>query len=195
MLAGAGSEIHIDTINWPDEYAYCPQTRVKVAHTADRLYIRYDVRGSQLRAMASQDQGEVWCDSCVEFFCQAEGDTHYMNYETNCIGRMLASRRRSRTEDVCPLSAEQMARIDRYSTVGNECFEERDGEFEWGICIAIPLDLIMQGRQIEFPLRLRGNFYKCADKTRTVHFVSWNEIGTAHPDFHCPEYFGAIELA
>lgn len=165
-----------------------------MAHTADTLYIRYDVTGRDLRAMASKDQGEVWCDSCVEFFCQPAGDDHYMNFETNCIGRMVASRRKSRTEDVVPFTPEQMATIDRYSTVGTEPFDTQEGEFEWGVCIAIPLALIASEKPMEFPMMLRGNLYKCADRTPSMHFVSWMPIGTEKPDFHCPEWFGEIVL-
>lgn len=194
LLPVLGSKLRIDTVNWPNEYPYAPQTEVTLAHTSEALYIRYDVEGKQLRAVAAADQGEVWCDSCVEFFCQPENDTHYQNYETNCIGTVLSSRRLGRSEDVVLRTEQQMQQISRYSTLGREPFEEKDGEYTWSVCIAIPLSLITGQEENAFPLRLRGNFYKCADATKCVHFVSWNPIETAQPDFHCPRYFGSIVL-
>jgi hypothetical protein len=41
---------------------------------------------------------------------------------------------------------------------------------------------------------LRANFYKCADNTRIPHYVSWNPIEVASPDFHRPEFFGELLL-
>ncbi|MDE6269894.1 MAG: hypothetical protein K2M12_03440, partial [Muribaculaceae bacterium] len=42
--------------------------------------------------------------------------------------------------------------------------------------------------------QLRANFYKCGDLLSTPHFLSWNRVDTPHPDFHRPEYFGAIKF-
>lgn len=46
----------------------------------------------------------------------------------------------------------------------------------------------------DMPHKLYGNFYKGADGSATPHYVSWNPIQTANPDFHCPEYFGTLVL-
>ena len=119
-----------------------------------------------------------------------------MNFECNCIGAMVASRRKGRAEDVQPLSPEQMARIERKCTYPREAFEERDGMYEWTVEERIPLDLIFQKPMTDeqFPLTLRANFYKCADKTKRPHFVSWRPIDLPNPDFHCPQFFGEITL-
>lgn len=192
LLAEAGAEISIEEVNWPALYPACPQTRVRAAHSEDTLYLRYEVRGNGLRAVVDEDQGEVWCDSCVEFFCQEEGAAHYYNIETNCIGRIVASRRRSRNEDIVRFTPEQLAQIDRYATEGTEAFGSKEGPQHWGVAIAIPLALLVE--KVTFPMTLRGNFYKCADKAEEVHYVSWNKIETKTPDFHCPAYFGKIVL-
>jgi hypothetical protein len=36
---------------------------------------------------------------------------------------------------------------------------------------------------------LRGNLYKCADKSKTPHYLSAFPIETEKPDFHRPEFF------
>lgn len=194
VLMAEGSSLCIDQVNWPESYPYSPKTTVRLGHSADTLYLRYDVTGSQLRAVAQADQDAVWCDSCVEFFCQPEGEKHYMNFETNCAVKMVASRRMGRDEDVVLCEAAEMQAISRYSSIGEQSFEEKDGEYSWHVCIAIPIAQITGKTQAVFPVRLRGNFYKCADSTKTPHFVSWNPILTATPDFHCPQYFGEIIL-
>ena len=117
-----------------------------------------------------------------------------MNFETNCIGALVASRRLSRDEDVKPLPAEEMALIQRKCTFPREAIEEKDGMFEWTVELQIPLKLIFRDKEPVFPQKLRANFYKCADKTKKPHFLSWRPIDLPNPNFHCPEFFGEIEL-
>ena len=38
----------------------------------------------------------------------------------------------------------------------------------------------------------RVNFYKCGDQLPVPHFVAWNNIQSAEPNFHLPEFFGEI---
>lgn len=188
--------LSIDNVNWPEGWPEKPDVTVEVNNDHTWLFLKWHVRGEQLRAVTTQDQGPVWEDSCVEFFCQVPGEKHYMNFECNCIGAMVASRRKGRAEDVQPLSPEQMARIERKCTYPREAFEERDGMYEWTVEERIPLDLIFQKPMTDeqFPLTLRANFYKCADKTKRPHFVSWRPIDLPNPDFHCPQFFGEITL-
>ena len=101
----------IDKVNWPESFPEKPEVSVEVSNDHEWLQLHYRVHGEQLRAVTTEDQGAVWEDSCVEFFCQVPGDKHYMNFETNCIGAMVGSRRLSRTEDVQPLPPEEMALI------------------------------------------------------------------------------------
>ena len=187
-------KLQIDQVNWPDRFPEKPEVSVDITNDHEALLVHYHVKGEQLRAVTTEDQGPVWEDSCVEFFCQVPGERHYMNFETNCIGAMVASRRLGRAEDVQPLPPEQMALIERKCSFPREVIEEKDGLFEWDVEIRIPLKLIFRARQPVFPQTLRANFYKCADKTKKPHFVSWQPIPLPNPDFHCPEFFGEIVL-
>lgn len=187
-------ELQIDYVNWPEAFPEKPEVRVTVSNDHEALYLKYQVRGEQLRAVTTEDQGPVWEDSCVEFFCQVPGDKHYMNFETNCIGAMVASRRLGRAEDVVPFSADEMGKIERKCSFPREAFEEKDGLFEWSVELRIPFDLIFREQQPVFPQKLKCNFYKCADKTKRPHFLSWRPISLPKPNFHCPEFFGEIVL-
>lgn len=186
----------IDKVNWPASFPENPEVSVEVRNDHEHLFLTYHVKGEQLRAVTTEDQGPVWEDSCVEFFCQVPGDKHYMNFECNCIGAMVGSRRLSREEDVQPFSAAEMARIERKCTYPREAFEEKDGLFEWTVELKIPLDLIFQCpiSSLQFPMTLRCNFYKCADKTKKPHFLCWQPIDLPKPNFHCPDFFGEIVL-
>ena len=187
-------ELLINNVNWPDRFPYAPETRVEVRNDHDNLYLHYYVKSEQLRAVTTEDQGPVWEDQCVEFFCQVPGDRHYINFECNCIGAMVASRRLSRTEEVVPFKPEEMARIARRCTYPRQAIPEQDGLFEWEVELTIPLSLIFRDREPVFPQTLRANFYKCGDKTKKPHFLSWQPITLPNPNFHCPEFFGEIVL-
>ena len=132
--------------------------------------------------------GEVYADSCVEFFVREPQADHYYNFEINCIGTALAARRLSRNE-YGYLPAEQMQRIKvRPSLPAAIPFE---GEGKWSIEVEIPFSVIgINGT----PTALEGNFYKCGDKTPVPHFLSWSPIATPTPDFHRPESFGVLLL-
>lgn len=186
----------VNKVNWPAEFPECPEVTVEVSNDHEAIYLKWHVCGEQLRAVTTEDQGPVWEDSCVEFFCQVPGDMHYFNFECNCIGAMVGSRRKGRAEEVQALSPEEMGRIERKCTYPREAFEEKDGLFEWTVEEKIPLDLIFQRSMSndKFPLTLRANFYKCADKTKKPHFLSWQPIPLPKPDFHCPQFFGEIQL-
>lgn len=187
-------ELKVDKVNWPETFPYCPETTVEVSNDHEALFLSWHVKGEQLRAVTTEDQGPVWEDSCVEFFCQVPGDRHYMNFETNCIGAMVGSRRLGRAEDVQPFSPDEMGRIERFCSFPREAFEEKDGLFEWDVKLRIPLDLIFRESQPVFPQVLNVNFYKCADNTKNPHYVSWQPIQLPTPNFHCPQFFGQIVL-
>ena len=75
-----------------------------------------------------------------------------------------------------------------------ECVAIKDTDVEglkWWLVEVIPFSLI----GLEGPGRtIRANFYKCGDNCDTTHFLSWSPIGLPAPDFHCPAFFGEVEL-
>jgi len=192
LLDDAGLSLSIDKLNWQKQYPYRPITSVYLARTDDMLYIKWHVNGIMLKAVYTEDNSDVYKDSCVEFFCLLPDGKHYINLEFNCIGTCSASRRLSRTEDVVHLTKEELRTIFRYSSLGRRPFCEIDGQFTWDLCVGVPLQLL--GIEGELPEEIRCNFYKCADDTSAVHFVSWAPINTDRPDFHRPEAFGRLGL-
>lgn len=171
ILEAQGVRQAIDCVDWPNEFPYKPITSFYIARDKECLYINYFVKGNYLRAVNSTDNSPVWEDSCVEFFVQIPSEKYYYNFEFNCIGTALAARRTGR-EDAEHFSADKMAKIKRYSSVGNKPFCEMEGLFSWNLLVAIPFELIgLDGGQL--PESLSANFYKCADR---IVFASLFEL-------------------
>ena len=177
----------IEVINWA-EYPYQPLAKFAIAHSATALLVRFDVEEQHIVGRCTEQHGEVYADSCVEFFVRLPQADHYYNFEINCIGTILAARRLSRDEKDY-LSDETMQRIKVRPSLPAAIPYEGTGT--WSIELEIPFEVI--GCK-EMPSHLEANFYKCGDKTPIPHFVSWSPILTASPDFHRPEFFGELIL-
>ncbi len=186
--------VNIDNCNWEKEFPYSPSANFSVAHDDDALYIRFRVIEQCTMALVSEDNGEVWTDSCVEFFV-AFDDSGYYNFEFNCIGKMLfAFRKEKPSPEYAPTDV--MAMIGRVSTLPDECFEERTGdELDWELNVRIPKEAFFKHNINSFTgLEARANFYKCGDNLSKPHFLSWAPIATDTPNFHIPEFFGVLKF-
>ena len=91
LLEEKSQREYISHANWR-EYPYkpitvliSPRTEKKSLHTIYRARLL-------LKASYEMDNSSVHKDSCVEFFMKKEGDSHYMNFEFNCIGTCDAAR-------------------------------------------------------------------------------------------------------
>ena len=145
-----------------------------------------------VRAVAPADNGPVWEDSCVEFFATFD-DKNYQNIECNCVGTILSAvgpdrqHRQSAPEEL-------LAGVQRHSTLKKDNLPT-DGPVSWEVSLIIPVKTYFATGLKSFDgVNARGNFYKCGDKLPTPHYLSWNPIGVANPDFHRPEYFGDIHF-
>ncbi len=192
ILEEKGERRTIESLNWANDYPYHPLTVFTIAHSEKYIYVDFFVRCNYLRAINYQNNSPVSQDSCVEFFVSPECNSHYWNFEFNCIGTINASHRSERNNPT-RLNDDQLASVKRYASCGTRPFNEVEGLFTWNLIIAIPFELIgvhYDGN----PIEMRGNFYKCASAASQPHYLSWNPIITEKPDFHRPEYFGKIIL-
>ena len=188
-LVSEGALHRVACVNWK-EYPYSPQVDFNIARSDRYLAVLFHVTEDHVRATAMEPNGPVWEDSCVETFITAPDGKEYFNFEVNCIGTVLASRRKSRTEAE-HFGPELMSQIRCFGSLPHEVIDsEREGQ-KWWRCILIPLHLT--GHE-SWPESLRANFYKCRDKCRQPHFLSWSEIDLPAPDFHCPEFFGELRI-
>lgn len=132
----------------------------------------------------------VYQDSCMELFMDffPALSNGYVNIEVNAAGAMLCmfgpSRAQRRfTREITPLRP----------TAETEILPSGG----WRLHLEIPLRFIeaLYGTADFRPGHtMRGNLYKCGDKTSRPHWGSWNSLGEHPIDFHQPETFGELVL-
>lgn len=183
----------VQTINWA-EYPYLPFFEVAIAHDGDNILIHYRVSEQTSRAAAGQDNGHVWEDSCVEFFCCPNpSDGIYYNFECNCIGRVLLANGASRHNREYA-DADVLSTIRRWASIGDQPFEERACG-PWEVALIIPRTAFFRHEvQTLDGATMSANVYKCGDLLQTPHFVSLFPISVPNPDFHRPDFFQPIDF-
>ncbi|MDR1091355.1 MAG: hypothetical protein LBL79_09790 [Prevotella sp.] len=181
-------------VNWPGDYPSAPKVAFKIAHNGSSIFLHFFVEENEVLAKTTEDNGPVWTDSCVEFFVSFADSPFYYNAEFSCIGKALLGYRKDR-KNVEHAGAEIMGSIKRYSSLGSESFEKKQGGFKWNMLVVIPISAYWHSGLKTFSgVKARANFYKCGDDLTTPHFLSWNPIRTDKPDFHVPEYFGELNF-
>ena len=178
----AGEYAPIDRYVW--DGGYRPEARAYVAWDEAGLRALLCAREATVSARVTAFNGDVWTDSCLEFFLQPFGDdARYMNIECNAAGAALigigADRNNRRRLTECP--PEMNFRASRHT-----------GGW-WAVAYTVPFALIetLYGRRLVPGARFTGNFF-CCDETLHPHFGSWNPIDAPEPDFHRPECFGQL---
>jgi len=189
--AGVGYQ-KISYVNWPAEFPYLPDVRFAIAHNGDSLLLHYVVREKSTRAVALDDCGKVWEDSCVEFFFAPDNNGYY-NIECNCIGTLVFGYGAGRENRIAAPKG-VFDGIDRWTTLPHKTIEETHVD-EWEAALVIPASSFFRHGIKSFDgLKFSANFYKCGDALSTVHFISWAPISTPSPDFHRPEFFKTMEF-
>jgi hypothetical protein len=183
---------HVDTINW-SAFSYKPQVTFRIGHTGSEIWLKFYVAEKHIRALETRTNGDVYKDSCVEFFIAFDSDNYY-NFEFSCIGTRHLSfgpGRGNRTR-VAPEIVEQ---IKIEPTLGNQPFEAKSGNFNWEMMLRIPVTCFaFHTIQRLDNTMAKANFYKCGDETAEPHFVTWNPVKTEKPDYHRPEFFGPVQF-
>ena len=180
----------ISNLNWK-EFSYKPEVKFRIAHVNNEIWLKYYVKEKHVKAVETRTNGDVYKDTCVEFFVAPEGKNYY-NFEISCIGtiHLAYGPGRNGRKFVDP---DTIAKIERVSTLGDQPFEEKTGNFEWEIMIRIPIEVMSYSDLKSLGgLKAMANFYKCGDETSIPHYVTWNPIKTEEPDYHRPEFFGKI---
>lgn len=192
MLESQTEKTNIVTINWP-EFSYKPEVAFRIGHTENEIWLKFYVTEKCIRAVETRTNGDVYKDSCVEFFISFDHRNYY-NFEFNCIGtRHLAygPGRGNRAR----ISPEIVEKIDVKSTLGDEPFDNKTGSFTWEMLLRIPVEVFIFDTINNLKgLHATGNFYKCGDMTAEPHFVTWNPVKTEKPDYHRPEFFGNLQF-
>ncbi len=179
--------------NWEKDYPYKPTMKYRMAHTGKHLLIHYWVEEDTVRAVATEDNGRVWEDSCCEFFISPTSDNHYYNFECNCATKLLLHYGIPGNRKAAPASI--MQNIDRWSSLGNQPFEEKQANGAWQMTLVIPVSALFESSLATWSgLEATGSIYKCGDKLSRPHFLSVIDIPIDTPRFHCPEHFATLSF-
>ncbi len=178
---------HINEVNWP-QFDFVIDVQFYMAHTKQALVICFEVQNEVVRGTYLSDNDPVWEDSCVEVFLRTN-DSHYYNFEFNCLGTALAAKRLSKS-DFTRFTPTQMLDIKRTSSLTFNDVTHSGSPMDWWLLVEIPFHLISY--QAEMPLFV--NLYKCGNKTQIPHYLSWAPINLPQPNFHCPEFFREVRL-
>lgn len=175
----------IDSYVW-DASGYRPEARAYVAWSEEGLHVLLCAREKEICVQATEFNGEVYKDSCLECFLQPfADDPRYLNIEVNAGGTALIGFGSGRSDRI---------RLPELPQGMNIRASRHRGEW-WAVAYVIPRKLLMKlyGRVPGPGSAMRGNFYKC-DESIHPHFGSWNPIVHFQPDFHRPEWFGELTL-
>lgn len=180
---------------------HLPKTQVKVLYDDDSIYVIFRVQDRYVRALATKPNGNVWEDSCVEFFLTPAVDVSqgYFNLETNAIGAILSRYQINRDENVRFLEQQDYTRIEIAHSLPAEIIDpEIKDPTTWTLEYRFPVDILENYHPVvnrPAPgVKWRANFFKCADMTSHPHWLTWSFIDKPSPDFHRPEYFGTLEF-
>lgn len=176
--------LEINRAYWCEPVEICAEARIAYDDTA--LYLKLSAKEKEIRAEETGLLGMPCEDSCLEFFLSPDPkDPRYLNFEYNPKGCMYLGIA-TNIQDLIRLWPEEQ-------DLFGPCIEQT--EEGWSVSYQIPFSFL----RFFFPDFqampgdcIRANFYKCGDKTRIPHYLSWNELKSTAPDFHRSCDFGEL---
>ncbi len=166
---------------WKDAvFPYTMQARL--LHSDDKLFVNLITNEKHLRAVHNNRNDQVCEDSCMEFFIAPdENDERYMNFEINPLGTLLLYVCNERITMVPDTTDESIFDIKSFITKDS-----------WQLTYQIPYSIFLKHFK-NISNEMKGNFYKCGEKTDVSHFGCWNPVDVEY-DFHIKRCFGKIVL-
>lgn len=177
-----------------------PEVEACIVRDDEALAVQFRVYEEEPVVRHRSDGDPVYEDSCVEFFLQPlpERDARYFNFEWNAAGALLLQIGENR------LQRERIALSGRSfgSRAVVRLTDAGSGRAYWELAWRIPFAFVREWFP-EFPgiqsalagSEMRGNFYKCGDRTPAPHYLSWRKVDSATPDYHRSDSFGTLVLA
>ncbi|SFG82315.1 carbohydrate-binding family 9-like protein [Pedobacter insulae] len=190
QLLDALPQFPIKHQSWEGYPSNCEANFV-IAHAGDAICLKFYVKEDVIKVSTYQTNGRVHKDNCVEFFVAFGTQKKYYNIEFNCTGICLVGFGEKRLNRILldeKLIAQVQTQIKIISTPVNS-----STKYTWEITALLPIEIFEEANLLSFhQLTAQGNFFKCGDDLPQPHFYSWNKIEAKDPDFHLPEFFGAL---
>lgn len=204
----------IDTFPWGCSYR--PSTHAHVLALPQAFAVRMVTHDQDVRAEITKLNGPVYTDSCMEFFLMPDPDQskRYINFEFNALGTLFISIGTNRFDRSnleienykeffqvrTKIFSSQEAVINSSQKKGRNSSIDDDApcyDNGWSIEYKIPYDFIQEyfpNFQPREGLVMKGNFFKCGEECKNLHYGCWSHIALPKPDFHSPEYFGTLSI-
>jgi len=186
------AEHSISNQNWVE--APLVNVGFSIKHDGSSIYLYYQVEEPQVRAVNTAFNSPVWEDSCVEFFLAFDGDDGYYNFEINAIGTVLGAFGKDRHKRT-HLPDSFLSRIETTASLGSDPIAYLDQTTTWDVQLKLPIEIFHFSKLKSLSgVDAHANFYKCGDKLKLPHFLSWKPVLCSKPDFHTPRYFGQLSF-
>ena len=170
-------------VNRWTEWHTAPRTTFKMLCSDEGITVLMHTEEQGLRAECREQNGDVYKDSCMEFFIKPDNhDGNYLNFEFNPNGILhlgIGSGRHGRRL------------IDTDRGVFDIVSVAKEGD--WTLKFYIPFSFLLEHFK-KISRVCRANLYKCGEETDHSHFATWSEVELDAPDFHVPDFFGFLEM-
>jgi hypothetical protein len=179
--------------------AFRPVVKAKMLYDNENIYVIFKVEDRFIRCVTKDVNGPVCEDSAVELFFSPDEDApeKYFNLETNCGGTPLMFYNIIPRKDFKILDPADIQQIEISHSLPQIINPEIAGPVTWTIEYRIPVSLLKKYSNVTQPKPgsvWKANFYKCADKTSNIHYLTWAHVTNDQPDFHLPQFFGDIKF-
>jgi hypothetical protein len=160
-----------------------PKAWGNLAWDQEAIHVKLCAYERPLAVRVMEDGGNVWEDSCLELFIRPDQNPEYLNIEINPLGAMIfgLGPGREARQDLLELKP----RLEPILTL-----EPCAGR--WAVSFKLPLAMLREIYKGPVGPLFRANLFKGGGVDD--HYGMWREVQAAEPDFHRPEYFGALIL-
>ncbi len=191
-------ELDIDN-RMGDKPLFTPVVKAKMTYDDENLYLIFHVNDKFVRCLVTDINGPVYEEPAVEFFFSPDPEypDRYFNLEINCGGTPLMHYNDFTAKTHNPLETEDIKKVEIAHSLPAIVDPEISEPVIWTIEYRIPLAMLEKYSKINHPKQgvvWRANFYKIAEKGTNIHFLTWSEVKNPVPNFHLPQYFGAINF-
>lgn len=168
---------------------YKPEVFAQISYDNEGFTIKFTVYEANPKCDEKNHLEFVHLDSCIEWFVNFDPELtdRYFNFEINAAGAMNVGFRSSR-EDNTPLTIDEINLFNIKTQIFDEYWT---GEYK------IPFSFIaskISGYTFRKNAKIKTNLYKCGEETEYEHYMSYFPVLLEKPDFHCPQYFGEMEI-
>lgn len=177
--------LNIENVQWTDPIDITAWAQL--CWDEEGLFVRMEAIEPNIRMEETGNMACVCNDSCLEFFFSPTERPDYFNIEMNPNRAVWIGVGTGKAGELIRLL---VSKIEEKFNSQVEMTEKG-----WVLTYKIPFAFIKRffaDFEAKEGGKIRGNLYKCGDRTVKPHWMTWNYVDIDHPAFHCPEFFGEL---